>query len=73
METTNYGFDLSGQSLGNNRAMLPSDIKEEHGQSVTMRPVPDDAAERSPRRWKRLKRHSEENENEKLEKEALRA
>ena len=73
METTNYGFDLNGQSIGNTWTMLPSDIKKEHGQSVTMRPVHDEAAERSPRRWERLHRRSDEDENEKLEKEALHA
>ena len=68
------GFDLNGQSIGNNYAMLPSGIKEEHGQTVTMRPVHDNAAERSPRRWERRQKwHSEEDINEKLEKEALRA
>ena len=64
METTTYGFDLNGQSLGNNWTTLPSDIKEEREQSVTMRPVHDEAAERSPRRWEQRQRRSNEDERQ---------
>ena len=76
-----FGFDLKGQPIGNTGSMLPSDIKKERDQVVSMKPVSDGAANYSPAHWERRRiieyagkrLHSEEDENEKLEKEALRA